>query len=217
MGRGQNTHTSSAGSRITAARAVREANLQSVLAEWGIEPGYDSTNPNRRFTAVAAAVIDGEANAAASFDSLDEAATWFSGGRDNSNPREPALVVDLDTGQRFQAETISVVQLEPQGEAGPADPSQRDARLDALFAEWGIDENYYDEDSDPRYAAVLAAVVDDEANAAASFSSLPEASEWLAGGYDNDNPREPALVLDLDTGQRFQPQTTHETRITSAA
>jgi hypothetical protein len=216
MGRGGNTSACSAGSRTaTTGAAARQARrLESLLSEWGIDKSYDSTDPRRPYAAILHAIVDGEANAASSFTSLRDASEWLADGYDSSNPREPAVVVDLATGQRFTPHTSMMVTLNPY--PGATTPGVTpEERLNNLLAEWGIDESCDSTDPKQQYAAVLAAVADGETNAASSFSSLEAASDYLACGYDSSNPREPAVVLDLNTGQRFTPRASFEVTLTA--
>ena len=81
--------------------------------------------------------------------------------------------------------------------------------IEDLMAEFGIDSDYLNFGAGGgRYFAVLSAVIDGERNAAALTGSKAEACEWLAGGFDNDNPREPLVVVDRQTGRRYRPLTT---------
>lgn len=90
--------------------------------------------------------------------------------------------------------------------------TQHERRLDEVIAQYGVESDYNDTRSDQRYVAVLEAVIDGEQPAAKTFDTLLEACDWLATGRDNSNPRDPAVVVDLDTGRRYSPQV--ETRVT---
>jgi hypothetical protein len=98
--------------------------LGDLVEEHGIGQSYDSTDPRKRFVAILAPIIDGESGAADSFDTLDDACQWLATGLNPDYPREPALVVDLDTGARFTPRTEVRVTLSDVWEIRTADDSE---------------------------------------------------------------------------------------------
>lgn len=92
-------------------REAREQRLEALLADYSVDPACNSTDPSKRYAAILSAVIDGEATAASSFDTLEEAADWLATGYDNDNPRDPTWVLDLDTGEGYQPSTVVTVTL----------------------------------------------------------------------------------------------------------
>ena len=95
----------------TAAPTSRARRLAELLDSYGVDPDHDQTDPADRYAAVLVAMIDGEAPAAGSFDTLAHACEWLASGPLNTNPREPACVVDLETGQHYTPEVHVTVTL----------------------------------------------------------------------------------------------------------
>ena len=91
--------------------AVRACRLAELLDSYGVDLDHDQTDPADRYAAVLVAMIDGEAPAAGSFDTLAHACEWLASGPLNTNPREPACVVDLESGQRYTPEVHVTVTL----------------------------------------------------------------------------------------------------------
>jgi hypothetical protein len=91
--------------------ALRARRLAELTHSYGVDPDHDQTDPAGRYAAVLVAMIDGEAPAAGSFDTLAHACEWLAAGPLNTNPREPACVVDLETGQHYTPEVHVTVTL----------------------------------------------------------------------------------------------------------
>lgn len=114
---------------------------------------------------------------------------------------------DSETYYVDEVELLCDREPEPPAVDAPRWDAAIEAAIDRLLADYQIDGNYF-ANGGTRYFAVLGAVIDGEQSAAGTFDTLREATEWLSTGFDNDNPREPIVVVDIVTGQRYQPQTT---------
>lgn len=88
--------------------------LGDMCEFYSIDKSCNSTDPRKRYHAFAIAVIDGETNSADSFDTLEGAADWCSTCLNPDYPREPVLVVDLETGKRYIPRTVTTVYLDEQ-------------------------------------------------------------------------------------------------------
>jgi hypothetical protein len=81
--------------------------------------------------------------------------------------------------------------------------SQHERRLDRIIRNYGIESSYNDTTTAHRYVAVLVEVIDGEQPAAKSFDRMADALDWLATGRDNDPPRDPGVLVDLDTNRYY--------------
>jgi hypothetical protein len=96
----------------------RRRRLRAVIEHYGIEPSYaPAITGEHLYVAVSEAVVEGEQPAAAVFDTTEAACAWLASAFDPDYPREPVVVIDLDTGDAYKP----VVKVEVTLAAGLSD------------------------------------------------------------------------------------------------